>query len=81
MKTTVEISDDLLEESKRLAAAERTTLRALIEEGLRWALARRRKKERFVLRDAAVPGRGVREGLAEGDWNAVRDLVYRGRGS
>ena len=35
MKTTVEISDSLAEEAKRVAARERTTLRALIEAGLR----------------------------------------------
>jgi hypothetical protein len=35
MKTTVEISDGLLDEARRLAAREATTVRALIEAGLR----------------------------------------------
>ena len=35
MKTTVEISDDLLIEAKKHAAEHRTTIRALMERGLR----------------------------------------------
>ena len=81
MKTTIEIRDDLLSQAKAVAAAERTTLRSLVEEGLRWALSRRRKRtERFTLRDGAVSGRGVRDGLTEGNWDALRDLIYKGRG-
>lgn len=81
MKTTVEISDDVLEKARRVAAREKTTLRSLIEEGLRLVLASRRRKERFVLRDSGVDGRGTQAGIDEGDWDQVRDLIYRGRGS
>jgi hypothetical protein len=34
MKTTVEISDSLLREARKLARREGTTLRALVEQGL-----------------------------------------------
>ncbi len=82
MKTTVEIPDDLLKEAKAVASSEQVTLRSLIEEGLRWALSRRRKKtEKFVLREAAVSGRGVRDGIDEGNWDQIRDRIYEGRGS
>ncbi len=37
MKTTIEISAALLDEAKKLAARERTTLKRLIEQGLRQA--------------------------------------------
>lgn len=82
MKTTVEIPDDLLDEAKAVARREKATLRSLIEEGLRWVVARRKKgTERFVLKDAAVGGKGVRPGVTEGDWEPLRETIYRGRGS
>ena len=81
MKTTVEIADDLLRQAKAVAGKERTTLRALVEEGLRWAIGKRRRRERFKLRDASVAGNGVQPGVSEGDWAALRDSIYSGRGS
>ncbi len=42
MKTTIEIADALLSEAREVARRERSTLRAVVEEGLRVALARRR---------------------------------------
>jgi hypothetical protein len=81
MKTTVDIPNDLLHEAKAVAASERTTLRSLLEEGLRWVLAQRKKRGRFRLRDAAVPGKGLQPGIHEGSWEQVRDMIYQGRGT
>jgi hypothetical protein len=81
MKTTVDLPDGLLDEAKALAATRKTTLRALLVEGLRWVVAQRRKRSRFRLRDASVKGKGVQPGLTEGDWGPIRDLIYRGRGA
>jgi hypothetical protein len=44
MKTTLDLDDDLLARAKALAARERTSLTALIEEGLRLRLQSRRRK-------------------------------------
>jgi hypothetical protein len=41
MKTTIEIADDLLARAQRLAQQEKTTLRALTEQGLRLVLKAR----------------------------------------
>ena len=81
MKTTVEIVDSLLREIKRRAVAEDTTVRALIEEGLREVLRKRGRKGSFRLRDASFGGRGLRPEIEEGGWDVVRDLSYKGRGS
>jgi hypothetical protein len=81
MKTTVELSDDLMRRAKSVAAKEGTTLRALLEEGLRWALGRRRKPRGFKLRDASVGGKGVQPGVDDTDWTSLRDAIYRGRGA
>ena len=80
MKTTVEISDALADEAKALAAREKTTLRALIEAGLRQVLRDRHRKARFRLRDASFRGRGLQAGFREGDWQRIREAAYEGRG-
>ena len=79
MKTTVEISDALAEEAKAVARRERTTLRALIEAGLRQALRERRARKWFRLRDASFGGQGIRPEFA-GDLEAAREAAYEGRG-
>ena len=79
MKTTVEISDELLNEAKRVAAAEGITLRELMERGLRRELASRAGED-FTLIDAGVGGNGVQRGVVEGDWSQIRQMIYEGRG-
>lgn len=59
MKTTIEIADALLEEAKKVAAREKTTVRALVEDGLRRALAERRKKSAFKLKLVTAGGSGL----------------------
>lgn len=83
MKTTVDIPDALFERAKRIAARERTTLRALIEEGLREAVRKRsRSAGAFRLRDAAFKeGRGLQPEFADGRWDRILDAVYEGRGA
>jgi hypothetical protein len=81
MKTTVELSDALLEEAKSVATRERTTLRAIVEEGLREVLKKRKRRGAFRLRKASFRGKGLQPGLTEGSWETVRDLIYEGRGT
>jgi hypothetical protein len=81
MKTTVEIPDALLDEAKKLATREGTTLRALIEEGLRRMVAERKRAGVFRLRRATFKGNGLQPGLAGAPWERVRELTYEGRGT
>lgn len=81
MRTSVEISDALLERARAVMAEQGVTLRALVEEGLRRVLDEPRRAEPFALRDARfdgtlgfVPGRdesavsdAIRE-MNEGPW-------------
>lgn len=80
MKTTIEIPDPVFTEAKRVAQREKSTLRALVEEGLRLVLERRGEEGRFRLRDASVDGQGLRPELRGASWDEIRDLAYRGRG-
>ena len=81
MKTTVEIPNSLLEQVKRLAAEENTTVRALVEEGLRLALAERRRARSFKLRKVSFKGNGLQPGMAGASWQQIRDAAYEGRGA
>jgi hypothetical protein len=82
MKTTVHISDPLLEEAKALAAKEGTTLRELVEAGLRHVVAeRRRRHRRFTLRDASFAGNGLQPEFRDAGWERIRDAVYEGHGA
>lgn len=81
MKTTIELSDALLEEAKRIAARDGATLRELVESGLRRVLRERRAKGAFVLRDARVGGRGLRPEARGRSWDELRELSYGDRGA
>ena len=81
MKTTVEISDSLFAEARRVAQRENRSLRALIEEGLRLVVGHRRAaRGQFRLRPASFRGEGLDPGLESGDWEAIRRRAYEGRG-
>ena len=81
MKTTVEIADELFQSAKELAAREGSTLRALVEEGLRSVLERRATARSFRLRDGSFAGRGVQPGVDEGSWDNIATMIYEGRGT
>jgi ribosomal protein S5 len=81
VKTTVEIPDSLLREAKRLALREHTTVRALIERGLRTVVDHRKPGARFTLRPASFRGDGLTAGTSLRDWDAIGDLTYKERGA
>ncbi len=80
MKTTLDISDPLFREAKATARREGTTVRAIVERGLRLVLEERRKPMSFKLRDASVKGRGLQPKAAGMSWEQLRALGYEGRG-
>ncbi len=80
MKTTVEISDGILDDARKVATREGTTVRALIEAGLRREIQERRRAGRFRRRRACGKGRGLRPELAGATWDQIRDLAYEGCG-
>lgn len=61
MKTTIDISDALFAMAKNVARERQTSLRALVEEGLRRVLseATNQVKPPFKLKDASVHGEEV----------------------
>ncbi|MGH9793522.1 MAG: type II toxin-antitoxin system VapB family antitoxin [Candidatus Acidiferrales bacterium] len=81
MKTTMQIPDSLLKEARRLAEEERTTLKALMEEGLRRILSERKRRGKFKLRRATFRGEGLQSQVEGANWERIRDLSYEGRGA
>jgi Arc/MetJ family transcription regulator len=81
MKTTVDIQDALLEEVRRIASQEKTTVKAMIEEGLRQVLVRRKGERSFRLRKVTFKGDGLQSPLSDESWKEIRDLAYEGRGA
>ena len=79
-KTTIELADDLAEKARAHAARRRTTLRSLIERGLRLAIAEDNDRAPFKLSDQRVSGQGMDPDLVAGGWEAVRARIYRDQG-
>ncbi len=82
MKTTIEIADDLFERAQGLARREKTTFRALTEQGLRLVLKERlAKPARWKWRPLVVQGQGLTDAFQNAGWDQIRDEIYRGRGA
>lgn len=80
MKTTVHIPDSLLEEARKIALQERTTIKALIEEGLRRTIADLQNRRTFKLRKASFKGNGLQPEAFGASWEKIREMSYGGRG-
>ncbi len=79
MKTTLDLSDELLARAKRYAKRAGKPLRAVVEEGLRLALTQVAAPSRYRLADCRTGRRGARNPLEEMSWPDLRDQIYGGR--
>jgi CRISPR/Cas system-associated protein Csm6 len=80
MKTTMQIPENLFEEARKLAQRERTTMKALVEEGLRRIISERKRRSAFRLRKATFKGAGLQPHVTGASWEQIRELSYEGRG-
>jgi hypothetical protein len=80
MKTTVEISDPLMREARKLAKREGVTFRNLVERSLQRALAEAKDQKPFKLRSLSFKGNGLRPELKGASWEKIRALIYEGHG-
>jgi hypothetical protein len=82
MKTTVQISDALLDEVQKIAAKNKTTFRALVQEGLMYVVKREQKKEQpYKMKDCSFPPKHlVTEKVEPKGWDETRAIIYEGRG-
>ncbi len=76
VKTTIEIADDLFKRAQRLARKEKTTLRALTEQGLRLVLKEEgRPTAKWKWNPSIVRG-GLCEGFKDASWEKIRGEIY-----
>lgn len=73
MRTTINLSDDLMAQIKKVAAASHSTVTALIEDTLREGLARRRRSRRSER--AALPTYGKKGPLPGVDLDDTASLL------
>jgi len=81
MKTTIDINGQLLEEARKRAFRDKTTVKSLVEEGLRHLLAERQERPAYRLRKATFKGRGLCKELDGAGWEKIRDRAYEGHGA
>ena len=80
MKTTIDISKSLHDEARKIAAGEKSSIKALIEEGLRRVIEERKHRQHFKLRKATFKGNGLQADLADTSWDKLCGKMYEGRG-
>ena len=77
MKTTLNISNDLLESAKELAKSEKTTLTEIVELSLRSFLSKQTSHKKFLKWKKSHFGKGgLVEGLKNKPWSEIRDISY-----
>lgn len=82
MKTTIEIADDLFERAQRIARREKTTFRALTEQGLRLVLKEKRAVcAKWKWKPVTFRGRGLTAEFKNASWDKIRDEIYKGHGA
>ncbi len=76
MKTTVDIADDVLLRAKAFAEESETTLRRLIEEGLRRVLDQAESPESGQIEWVTFKGKGLQPEFRDKGWDSIRDAIY-----
>lgn len=77
MKTTVDIADDVLLRAKTFAEESETTLRRLIEEGLRRVLDQADSPESGQIDWVTFNGKGLQPEFLDKGWDSIRNAIYK----
>jgi len=81
MKTTIDISDHLLQRAKDLAQDENTSLKELTEQGLELVIEKHLSRKPHVVKPVVFDGQGLSPVFKGKSWAEIRDEIYRGYGS
>lgn len=80
MKTTIDIADSLLREAKHISMLESTTVRELVQEGLREVIKKHKAGRPFKLHKATFKGKGLQSDFIDAPWDKIRSAVYEDHG-
>ena len=81
MKTTIEISDSILRQAKKLVREQNVTLSSLIEEGLSKVIEERSDRSNIRVTPVVFDGKGLTADFQCVRWERIRDAAYTGSGS
>jgi ornithine carbamoyltransferase len=81
MKTTIDISDHLLNRAKELARKKKTTLKELTEEGLALVLSEHSSRTPRAVEPVVFDGQGLSKEFRGKSWAEIRDEIYKGFGA
>ena len=81
MKTTIDISEHLLNRARELARREKTTLKELTEEGLALVLAEHSSRTPRTVKPVLFDGQGLSKQFQGKSWADIRDEIYKGYGT
>lgn len=82
MKTTIDIPDQLLLKSKRIAKREHMSLRGLVEAGLRMVIQQKEAPvEKFTLRNIPFGDGGLMDSVTDTSMESLHSLIYEDRGA
>ena len=76
MKTTMDISDNILIRAKALAKKENVTLRTLMEEGLEMAIEAHHTRNKYAVKPVVFSGDGLAPEYQQKGWTGIRDEIY-----
>ena len=83
MKTSIDISDNLFKRVRLLAQQRKTSMRALVEEGLRLLFSQGEQRKRTNAKVLVFGGDGLTEEfMGRGfSWEALRSEAYKDHGA
>jgi len=81
MKTTFDIADNILTQSRRLAKMEHIPLKELVEEGLQLVLRQHASSVKRPVEPVTFRGNGMSTAFRGRGWADIRDAAYEGRGA
>ncbi len=81
MKTTMDISDNILLRAKQVARERNRTVKSLTEQGLLTVLDQLEAEKKASIKPVTFKGKGLSPEFADRGWSEIREAAYEGHGT